>query len=208
MMRVWTRRRKSKRSSRCSILARVQSRGQRRKTTPEMARERPKPKPCEKRLPPWLDDRADGFRRRDADGCDRDGRAPQASARESGEANNLRLCSLMFAYVRLIGKKCRGAAREVQRPIQPDKDKNMLRACYINRPVRGPGLQGFGILAISRRPRALTRRPPTILKHALRVAGREVRGQAVHARWSAMIPRRDEKTALCACRRLREVSRA
>src|SRR6266446_9584863 len=106
MMRVWTRRRKSKRSSRCSILARVQSRGQRRKTTPEMARERPKPKPCEKRLPPWLDDRADGFRRRDADGCDRDGRAPQASAKESGEANNLRLCSLMFAYVRLMGEKC------------------------------------------------------------------------------------------------------
>jgi len=33
-----------------------------------------------------------------------------------------------------------------------------------------PGLQGFVILAISRRPRALTRRPPTILKHALAVA--------------------------------------
>ncbi len=35
------------------------------------------------------------------------------------------------------------------------------------RPVRGPGLLGFEILAISRSPRALTRRPPTILKHAL-----------------------------------------
>ena len=43
-----------------------------------------------------------------------------------------------------------------------------LRACIKNRPVRGPGLQGFGILAISRRPRALTRRPPIILKHALK----------------------------------------
>src|SRR5260370_35588321 len=45
-----------------------------------------------------------------------------------------------------------------------------LRACFKNRPVRGPGLQGFVILAISRRPRALTRRPPPILKHALAVA--------------------------------------
>jgi hypothetical protein len=45
-----------------------------------------------------------------------------------------------------------------------------LRAGFKNRPVRGPGLQGFVILAISRRPRALTRRPPTILKHALAVA--------------------------------------
>jgi hypothetical protein len=43
-----------------------------------------------------------------------------------------------------------------------------LRACFKNRPVRGPGLQGFRILAISRRPRTLTRRPPTIIKHALR----------------------------------------
>ncbi len=45
-----------------------------------------------------------------------------------------------------------------------------LRAGFKNRPVRGPGLQGFVILAISRRPRALTRRPPTILKHALAAA--------------------------------------
>jgi len=37
-------------------------------------------------------------------------------------------------------------------------------------PGQGPGLQGFVILAISRRPRALTRRPPTILKHALTAA--------------------------------------
>jgi len=43
---------KIERSNRCSIPARVQSRGRRRKTTPEMARERPNPKPCEKRLPP------------------------------------------------------------------------------------------------------------------------------------------------------------
>src|SRR5207245_3169142 len=45
-----------------------------------------------------------------------------------------------------------------------------LRAGLKNRPVRGQGLQGFVILAISRTPRALTRRPPTILKHALAVA--------------------------------------
>src|SRR6266852_3952883 len=44
----------------------------------------------------------------------------------------------------------------------------ILRACFKNSPVRGPGLQGFGILAISCRPRALTRRPPTILKPVLR----------------------------------------
>ena len=43
-----------------------------------------------------------------------------------------------------------------------------LSACFEYRPVRGPGLQGFRILAISRRPRALTRRPPTFLRHALR----------------------------------------
>ena len=42
-----------------------------------------------------------------------------------------------------------------------------LRAGFKNRPVRGPGLQSFRILAVSRRPRALTRRPPTILKQAL-----------------------------------------
>src|SRR6266849_9696955 len=42
-------------------------------------------------------------------------------------------------------------------------------ACFKNRPVRGPGLQGFRLLAISGTPRALTRRPPTILKHALRI---------------------------------------
>src|SRR6266704_7013939 len=44
--------------------------------------------------------------------------------------------------------------------------EHSLRACFKNRPVRGPGLQGFVILAVSRRPRALTRRPPTILKDA------------------------------------------
>ncbi len=43
-----------------------------------------------------------------------------------------------------------------------------LSACFEYRPVRGPGLQGFRILAISPRPRALTRRPPTILNRALR----------------------------------------
>src|SRR5712692_2651543 len=43
-----------------------------------------------------------------------------------------------------------------------------LSACFEYRPVRGPGLQGFRILAISRRPRALTRRPPTFLRDALR----------------------------------------
>src|SRR6266571_2842919 len=29
-----------------------------------------------------------------------------AANEDSGEANNLRLCSLMFAYVRLVGEKC------------------------------------------------------------------------------------------------------
>src|SRR5713226_5710669 len=42
----------------------------------------------------------------------------------------------------------------------------------------------------------------------LKVAGREVRGQLVPDRLSAKAPRRDEKTVLCACRRLRKVSRS
>src|SRR5437899_1316676 len=45
----------------------------------------------------------------------------------------------------------------------------LLSAGFKNRPVRGPGLPCFRILAISRRPRALTRRPLTILKQALRL---------------------------------------
>src|SRR5260370_28879179 len=49
------------------------------------------------------------------------------------------------------------------------------RACFKKRPVRGPGLQGFRILAVSRRPRALTRRPPTILKHALTAVPQDAR---------------------------------
>ncbi len=47
-----------------------------------------------------------------------------------------------------------------------------LRAYFKNRPVRGPGLQGFRIWTICSRPRALTRRPPTILKHTLRLRAR------------------------------------
>ena len=96
---------KERRSSRSSILERLQSRGQRRKTTLEMARERPKPKPCEERLPPRLDVRAVGIRRPEAEGGRQSG-APRCRREGlSGEANNLRLCSLMFAYVRLMGEK-------------------------------------------------------------------------------------------------------
>src|SRR5713101_5100549 len=46
----------------------------------------------------------------------------------------------------------------------------VLRARIKNRPVRGPRLQGFRTSAVSRGPRALTRRPPAILIHPLRSA--------------------------------------
>ena len=42
-----------------------------------------------------------------------------------------------------------------------------LRACFENRPVRGPGLQGCRNPIVSCRPRALTRRFGGFLKHAL-----------------------------------------
>src|SRR5216683_7989476 len=98
-MGVWTRRRRLRRSSNCSILARVQSRGQRRKTTPEMARERPKPKPCEKRLPPWLDVRAVGIRRPEAEEGDRVAlpMPPPGNREKRTMFAYVRLCSLMFA---------------------------------------------------------------------------------------------------------------
>ena len=95
---------KERRPSRSSILERVQGRGRRRKRTPQMARERPKPKPCEERMPTRLDDGAVGVRRPEAEGGRHSG-ASHAAAKESGEPNNVRLCSLMFAYVRLTGKK-------------------------------------------------------------------------------------------------------
>ena len=44
---------------------------------------------------------------------------------------------------------------------------SLLRAWFENRPVRGPGLHDSGILAISCRPHALTRRLLAILKHVL-----------------------------------------
>ena len=61
----------------------------------------------------------------------------------------------------------RHGAKQALTGLMAYSPTHWLRACFKNRPVRGPGLQGFRILAISRRPRALTRRPPTISKHAL-----------------------------------------
>jgi hypothetical protein len=91
---------KESRSSRSSILERLQSRGQRRKTTLEMARERPKLKPCEERTPTRLDDGAVGVRRPEAEGGDRVALPmPAPRSRENRK---------MFAYVRLCslnGKK-------------------------------------------------------------------------------------------------------
>ena len=43
----------------------------------------------------------------------------------------------------------------------------ILRACLKTRPVRAPGLQGVGFPAKPCRPRALTRRPAGVFKHAL-----------------------------------------
>src|SRR5260370_26631909 len=100
---------------------------------------------------------------------------------DRGLEENLRLSSLMFAYVRLCsltGKKimagaARGHVAERGMPGSRGRGRSLteylLRAGFKNRPVRGPGLQGFRILAISRRPRAVTRRPLTILKQALRL---------------------------------------
>jgi hypothetical protein len=45
---------------------------------------------------------------------------------------------------------------------------SLFWACLKNRPVRGPGLQGIEILAVSCRPRALTRRFGRFFKQALR----------------------------------------
>ena len=90
---------KERRSSRSSILERLQSRGQRRKTTLEMARERPKPKPCEKRAPTRLDDGAAGIRRPEAEGGDT-GAFPMPPRRTREKRTMfayVRLCSLMFA---------------------------------------------------------------------------------------------------------------
>ena len=45
-----------------------------------------------------------------------------------------------------------------------------LRACFKNRPIRGPGLQWGQNRHVSCRPRALTRRFRGFLKHALRTS--------------------------------------
>ncbi len=56
-------------------------------------------------------------------------------------------------------------------PARRGKSKLMpaasLRACFKNRPIRGPGLQRSRLPAVSCRPRALTRRVRGFLKHAL-----------------------------------------
>jgi hypothetical protein len=90
---------KESRSSRSSILERVQGRGRRRKRTPQMARERPKPKPCEERMPTRLDDGAVGIRRPEAEGGDRVAlpMPPPRSRENRTMFAYVRLCSLMFA---------------------------------------------------------------------------------------------------------------
>jgi hypothetical protein len=90
---------KERRSSRSSILERLQSRGQRRKTTLEMARERPKPKPCEERTPTRLDDGAVGIRRPEGEGGDRVAlpMPPPRSRENRTMFAYVRLCSFMFA---------------------------------------------------------------------------------------------------------------
>src|SRR3989442_11924135 len=93
--------------------------------------------------------------------------SPPASERAGRIARELRIAPH-------VAPLC--AARTAQRAVlalnlNHRRQSECLRACFKNRPVRGPGLQGLRILAISRRPRALTRRPPTILKHALNPRG-------------------------------------
>src|SRR5207245_8070101 len=53
---------------------------------------------------------------------------------------------------------------------QPNRRQRSLRACFENRPVRGPGLQGCRNRIVSCRPRALTRRFGGFLKHALNLS--------------------------------------
>src|SRR6266568_7350495 len=65
-----------------------------------------------------------------------------------------------------------------------------LRACFENRPVRGPGLQGCRNRIVSCRPRALTRRFGGFLKHALKgspcpIAGRKRRAKIREGRGAA-----------------------
>jgi hypothetical protein len=69
---------------RSAFVASVQERGLGRGTTAERASERQKPSRSAERNRPGLDRAAAGFRRRDADGCDRDGRAPLSLAKDSG----------------------------------------------------------------------------------------------------------------------------
>ena len=87
---------------------------------------------------------------------------------EAEQPNTKRLRARTPA-VRSADVLVRSEHTEECRPEKPaGAAESDLSGCFEYRPVRGPGLQGFRILAISRRPRALTRRPPTILNHALR----------------------------------------
>ena len=69
-----------------------------------------------------------------------------------------------------------------------------LRACFENRPVSGPGLQGCRNRIVSCKPRALTRRFGGFLKHALSVlfaaflCGQAVRGEAQSLTVSGVFP--------------------
>ncbi len=59
---------------------------------------------------------------------------------DSGEANNLRLCSLMFAYVRLMGEKLLGALRAA---TMRDGERREATAGTANAGIgEGPGRVG------------------------------------------------------------------
>src|SRR5260370_29170425 len=91
---------KERRSSRSSILERVQGRGRRRKRTPQMARERPNPSPVRNGCPPgWTMERSESAGQRP-----RGATQWRSPCRRHG-VGRTEQCSLMFAYVRLTGKK-------------------------------------------------------------------------------------------------------
>src|SRR5260370_24144905 len=87
---------------------------------------------------------------------------------ETGQPYTKRLRARTPA-VRSADVLVRSKHTEECRPEKPaSAAESDLSGRFEYRPVRGTGLQGFRILAISPRPRALTRRPPTILNPALR----------------------------------------
>jgi len=100
-----------------------------------------------------------------------------------------------------------------------------LRACFENRPVRGPGLQDCGLPAIFCRPRALTRRFCGFFKHAPsrifpNLVGRSCRfalifgrrgGGALPTKWTRLSPHHEisgltpaSSSAIIANRRARD----